>query len=183
MGSVKQRREQSRGRFRERWRKFIYPYGPYGTKRMFSPRQWERRDRILVIGELLAVLAALAAIPVELSDWEHGAWLVIAATIIGTAALLWYAFDLVSTGEPPLTSRMTHRIRSVVQAMEFEEQGMTIDWDGIDQAGNIPMDITTLKNVTAEAKANWKSQGMDRALLSTENFDTVPETAEDQAED
>ena len=137
MGSLRQRRERVRGWFKERWRKFTYPYG---RKRMLSPRQWEWRDRILVIGELLAVLASLAAIPVEAFRSSYGPWLVIGATIIGTSALLWYAFDLISAGEMPLTNRSAHRIRQVISAVELEKEGVVFDWENIDERGGIPAD-------------------------------------------
>ena len=176
MERLRHGRERGRGRFKERWRKFSYPYG---TKRMFSPRQWEWRDRILVIGELLAVLAALAAIPVELSDWEYGPWFVIAATIIGTAALLWYAFDLVSIGETPLTSRMAHRIRTVVYAMEMEQQGVVFGWDDITEDGLIPQDIGNWSKLTPEGRANYKRLGLDKGFLATEHI-RVHETTEAQ---
>ena len=137
-------------RLKERWRKFVYPYG---SKRMFSPRQWEWRDRILVVGELLAVLAAIAAIPVELSEWSHGPWLVIAATIIGTSALLWYAYDLISAGEVPLTPRSARRIQLVVMAMKMERQGAIFDWDNIDKDGRIPYDLSNWSGLNPELRA------------------------------
>lgn len=137
-------------RLKERWRKFVYPYG---SRRMFSPRQWEWRDRILVVGELLAVLAAIAAIPVELSEWNHGPWLVIAATIIGTSALLWYAYDLISAGEMPLTTRSAHRIRQVITAVEMEKEGAVFYWDNINKDGGIPSDMSNWSRLRPELKA------------------------------
>ena len=137
-------------RLKERWRKFVYPYG---SRRMFSPRQWEWRDRILVVGELLAVLAAIAAIPVELSEWSHGPWLVIAATIIGTSALLWYAYDLISAGEMPLTTRSAHRIRQVITAVEMEKEGAVFYWDNINKDGGIPSDMSNWSGLRPELKA------------------------------
>ena len=150
MGWLQQRRDRLRGCFKERWRKFYYPYG---TKRMFSPRQWEWRDRILVIGELVAVLAALAAIPVELSRWSYGTWLVIGATIIGTVALLWYAFDLISAGEMPLTNRSAHRIRQVISAVEMEKEGAVFDWDNINESGGIPSDLANWSRLRHDIRA------------------------------
>lgn len=137
-------------RLKERWREFVYPYG---SRRMFSPRQWEWRDRILVVGELLAVLAAIAAIPVELSEWSHGPWLVIAATIIGTSALLWYAYDLISAGEMPLTTRSAHRIRQVITAVEMEKEGAVFYWDNINKDGGIASDMSNWSRLRPELKA------------------------------
>ena len=174
MGRLQQRRERIRHLLKERKTRFLYPYG---TKRTFNPLKWEWRDRILVIGELIAVLAAIAAIPVELSEWTYGPWFVIAATIIGTAALVWYAFDLVSIGETPLTSRMAHRIRTVVYAMEMEQQGVVFDWEGITEDGLIPQDIGNWSKLTPEGRANYKRLGADKGFLSTEHI-RVHETTE-----
>ncbi len=95
-------------------------------------------------GEFLAFSVAIATIPFELwlSQWGYTSWLIIVAAIIGTSALLWYAFDLISTGEPPLTNQSAQRIRQVVQAMEMEKEGVVFDWDNIDERGAIPSDLT-----------------------------------------
>ena len=149
---------------------------PESANRRVSLRQWDREDKILVGGESLAVLAAIAAIPVEFNG-DHGRWLVIAATIIGSAALLWYAIVLILRGEKPLTSRMAHRIRTVAYAMEMEQQGVVFDWDGIDDEGRIPMDITNWEKLTPEGKAVHKRMGGDRALLSTGHIQAAQKTA------
>ncbi|MYB46029.1 MAG: hypothetical protein F4X74_14000 [Acidimicrobiia bacterium] len=136
---------------KQRWRKFTHPYG---RKRTFDPREWDWRDKVLVFGELLAVLAAIAAIPVELFNWAFAPWLVISATIIGTSALLWYAFDLISVGEMPLTNRSAHKIRQVISAIEMEKEGAVFDWDNIDERGGIPMDV-----------AGWSRLRLDRIAI------------------
>ena len=98
-----------------RWRRFTFPYG---IKRTFAPWKWQWRDRILVGGELLAFSAATASVPVELSKWTYAPWLIIGATIVGTSALLWYAFDLISAGEAPLTNRSTRKIMRAIDDIE-----------------------------------------------------------------
>ena len=119
-----------------------------------------------MFGELLAAVAAMAAVPVEILHWGSGSWLVIAATITGTLALLWYAYDLVSTGETPLTPRSAKRIRLVCYATDLELQGISFEWDNIDQQGRIPMDITNWSKLTPEGKDRYKRKGLDKALLS-----------------
>ena len=69
----------------------------------------------MIVGELVAFLAAVAAIPIELFGWGFASWCLIAAAIIGTSALLWYAFDLISVGEAPLTSVSEHDIIRAIQ--------------------------------------------------------------------
>lgn len=126
---------------------------PYGQKRVFAPRQWEWRDRILVAGEFLAFGSAIAAIPTELLKWGYAPWLVIAAALIGTSALLWYAFDLVSAGETPLTNRSAHKIRQVVSAMEMEKHGAVYDWESIGDDGGIPVDLSNWAGLRPDIKA------------------------------
>lgn len=150
---------------KKRWQRFTHPYG---RRRKFSPRRWEGRGRILVLGELLAVVAAIAAVLVEWADWGNGTWLVIVATITGTLALLWYAFMQVSEGEPPLTAPLAGRMRLVAHATEMELQGIVFDWDGIDEQGRIPMDISNWSRLTPEGRETYRRNGMDKALLSPE---------------
>jgi len=126
---------------------------PYGQKRVFSPWKWEWRDRILVTGEFLAFGAAIAAIPTELLKWGYAPWLVIAAALIGTSALLWYAFDLVSAGETPLTNRSAHKIRQVVSALEMEKQGAVYDWESIRGDGGIPVNLSNWSGLRPDIKA------------------------------
>ena len=88
---------------KKRWTRFTRPY--LGVTRIFAPWKWEWRDRILVGGEVLAFGAAIAAVPFEINKWNYAPWLIIGAAIIGTSALCWYAFDLISVGESPLTNK------------------------------------------------------------------------------
>ena len=134
---------------KERWRKFAWPYG---RKRTLNPCQWAWRDRILVAGELVAFLTAVTAVPAELCKWGFAPWLLIGATIIGTAALLWYAFDLISVGEMPLTTGSAHTIRQVISAVEMEKEGATFDWDSIDPTGGIPSDLSNWSRLRPDIK-------------------------------
>ena len=144
-------------------RRFKYPYG---RKRSIAPWDWEWRDRILVVGELLAFSAAIAAIPVELSQWTFAPWLVIAATILGTSALLWYAFDLISAGETPLTTRSAHKIRQVLSAVEMEKQGAVFDWDVIDERGGIEADFSNWSGLRPELKAIMDEFGVPLSVAA-----------------
>ena len=130
--------------------RFMYPYS---TKRMLAPWRWAWRDRILVLGETLAFGAAVAAIPIELLKWHFAPWLLIGATVAGTAALLWYAFDLISLGERPLTNRSAHNVRQVVSAMEMEKEGAVFDWENIDQRGGIPSDLSSWSRLRPDLRA------------------------------
>ena len=177
MGWSKQRRERGQAWMKARWRKFTHPHG---TKRMFAPSKWEWRDRILVIGELLAVVAAIAAIPVELSNWAFASWLVIAATIMGTSALLWYVFDLISVGEMPLTNRSAHKIRQVISALEMEKEGVVFDWDNIDERGAIPSDLSDWSRLRPDLKAIMDRYGVPLIVAARILKDQeVAATAED----
>ncbi len=125
---------------KERWVRFARPY--MGVKRTLDPRKWEWRDRILVAGELLAFAAAIAAVPSEINQWSYAPWLIIGATTIGTSALLWYAFDLISVGESPLTNKSVKNIRAVIIAMQMEKEGVEFDWGNAQKNSGIPMDIS-----------------------------------------
>ena len=131
-------------------RKFTYPNG---RRRTFAPWKWEWRDRILVTGEFLAFGVAIAAIPAELLKWGYAPWLIVAAALVGTSALLWYAFDLVSAGEAPLTNQSAHKIKQVVSALEMEKQGAFFDWESINENGGIPMDLSKWSGLRPDLKA------------------------------
>lgn len=146
-----------RGHLDKLWRAFMYPYG---RKRQFNPRGWALRDKVLVFGELSAVAAAVGAIPIELAEWSHAPWMIIAATIIGTCALLWYALDLISVGEMPLTNRSAHTIRQVIDAVEMEKEGATFDWENIDKRGGIPSDLSDWTRLRPDLKAIMDTYGV-----------------------
>ena len=141
---------------KRRWRRFYRPYP--GTKRTLSPLKWEWRDRILVGGELLALSAAIAAIPVELIEWMHASWLIIGAAIVGAGALSWYAFDLISAGELPLTNRSVKNIRAVMIAMEMEADGVKLDWSNATKDDGIPMDMCG-----SSVLSDWTKSATDEA--------------------
>ena len=90
----------------------------------------------------MAFGAAIAAVPFEINKWNYAPWLIIGATIIGTSALCWYAFDLISVGESPLTNKSVKNIRAVVIAMDMEKEGIVFDWGNANKDSGIPMDIS-----------------------------------------
>ena len=94
-------------------------------------------------GEFLALGAAIAAVPMEIYQSGYASLLIIGAALIGTSALFWYAFDLTSVGESPLTNKTVKNIRAVIIAMEMETQGAEVDWGNTTKEGGIPMDITS----------------------------------------
>lgn len=147
---VAMHKQEKRVSLKERWRKFVYPYG---TKRTFTPAKWEFSARVLVLGEFLAVAAAIASV------WVSG-WPVIAAAIIGSSTLLWYALDLVSKGEAPLTNRSAHTIRQVISAVELERQGVIFDWENISKNGGIPSDMTNWTRLRPDLKEIMEQYGV-----------------------
>ena len=131
---------RARDLLKKRWTSFTRPY--LGMRRTFAPWKWEWRDRILVVGESLAVGAAIAAVPFEIVQWSYAPWLIVEATIIGTSALLWYAFDLISVGESPLSNKSVKNIRAVIIAMGMEKEGVEFEWGNARKDSGIPMDIS-----------------------------------------
>lgn len=144
------RKQQLKAFLKERWRNFAYPYG---WKRTFSPAKWEFSAKILILGEILAVAAAIAS--VWISEWP-----MIAAAIIGSSTLLWYALDLVSKGEAPLTNRSAHTIRQVISAVEMEKQGAAFDWENIDRRGGILSDMTNWTHLRPDLKEIMDKHGV-----------------------
>lgn len=132
----------------------------HGQRRQFNPRAWALRDRVLVFGELSAVTAAVGAIPIELANWPHAPWLIIAATIVGTCALLWYALDLISVGEMPLTNRSAHTIRQVISAVEMERQGAVFEWDAVQPDGGIPTDLSAWTGLRPDVREVMHHHGV-----------------------
>ena len=111
------------------WDKFMCPNG---IRRTFNPKKWERGTLVLVFGELLALGAAIAAVP----GWTHGKWFLYAAPIIAAGALAWYALDKSSLGEMPLTGVSAKRIANVVHLVNTEEKlGRVVQWGTISADG------------------------------------------------
>ena len=102
-------------------------------------------------GELLALSAATAAVPVELLEWGFASWLIVGAAIIGAAALSWYAFDLISVGESPLTNKSVKNIRAVIIAMKLEEEGVKVDWGDAAKKDAIRMVISNWTRLSESA--------------------------------
>ena len=84
----------------------------------------------------------MAAVPFEIIQWSYAPWLIIGATIIGTSALLWYAFDLISVGESPLSNKSVKNIRAVIIAMGMDKEGVVFEWDNARKDSGIPMHIS-----------------------------------------
>ncbi len=111
------------------WDKFMCPNG---IRRTFNPKKWEHGTLVLVFGELLALGAAIAAIP----GWTHGQWFLYAAPIIAAGALAWYALDKSTLGEMPLTGVSANRIANVVHLVNTEEKlGRVVQWGTISADG------------------------------------------------
>ena len=77
----------------------------------------------------------------ELLHWQNTTWFLLATPIIGSASLLWYAWDTVSVGDRPLTTTSIHNIRQVVQGVMMEDAGAVVDWQHPDERGSIPIRI------------------------------------------
>ena len=124
---------------KRRWDRFMCPNG---IRRTFNPRKWEHGTLVLVFGELLALGAAIAAIP----GWTHGKWFLYAAPIIAAGALAWYALDKSSLGEMPLTGVSANRIANVVLMVNATKRmGPIIQWHTITADGtHARVDLTKL---------------------------------------
>ena len=110
---------------------------PNGIRRTFSPKRWEHGTPVLVFGELLALVTAIAAVPITLlTESPYGQWLLYAAAIIGAGALFWYALDKSTLGEMPLTGTSARRIAAVINLKKVEETiGPVVNWDTISGDG------------------------------------------------
>ena len=127
------------GRFlRRRWTRFTHPIG---RRRIWNPSGWRWNERVLVLGESIALVSAAMALVSELLHWQTTTWFLLATPIIGSASLLWYAWDTVSVGDRPLTTTSIHNIRQVVQGVMMEDAGAVVDWQHPDERGSIPIRI------------------------------------------
>ena len=142
------------------WGRFMCPNG---IRRTFNPKKWEHGTLVLVFGELLALGAAIAAVP----GWTHGKWFLYAAPIIAAGALAWYALDKSSLGEMPLTGVSANRIANVVRLVNTEEKlGPVVQWGTISADGT-QVEVN-LSNMKPELKV-W----MAEALLQSQSGDNA----------
>ena len=74
-----------------------------------NPLKWRGRDRLLVGGELLAFVSATSAIPAVILGWGYAPWLLAAATMVGTLAILLYAVDVITSGDTMLGIALTQQ--------------------------------------------------------------------------
>ena len=99
------------------------------NKRQWDPRGWPYSSRLLVFGELLAFCSAAVGAVL----WMVGVdvpWLFVSAAVVSTFCLTWYAVDLVTQGEWPLTHRRVKMIKSIADAVRTEDRfRIRIDWD------------------------------------------------------
>lgn len=81
---------------KRRWNRLVRPYG---RRRTLNPLKWRGRDRLLVGGELLAFVSAIAAIPADILGLGIASWLLTGAAMVGTLAILLYAVDVITSGD------------------------------------------------------------------------------------
>ena len=123
---------------RRRWERFTHPVG---RPRFWNPVRWRWNERILVLGESIACISAFLALIAALLHWQSATWFLLATPIVGSASLLWYAWDTVSVGDRPLTTGSIQNIRQVVQGVMMEDAGAIVDWQHPDDRGSIPVRI------------------------------------------
>ena len=123
---------------RRRWTSFT---SPLGRRRLWHPRQWRWNERVLVLGESIALVSSIIAVITEMLHWHGTNWFLLATPIVGSASLLWYAWDTVSVGDRPLTTASIQNIRQVVQGVMLEGAGAVVDWQHPDEQGSIPRRI------------------------------------------
>ena len=112
-----------------------------GRRRLWHPRQWRWNERVLVLGESIALVSSIIAAITEMLHWHGTNWFLLATPIVGSASLLWYAWDTVSVGDRPLTTASIQNIRQVVQGVMLEDAGAVVDWQHPDEQGSIPIRI------------------------------------------
>ena len=105
------------------------------------PEAPEVAKRILVLGESIGLASSIIALSAEMQHWQSATWFLLATPIVGSASLLWYAWDTVSVGDRPLTTASIQNIRQVVQGMMLEDAGAVVDWQNPDDRGSIPLRI------------------------------------------
>ena len=131
--------------FKQRWDKFMCPNG---IRRTFNPKRWEHGTPVLVFGELVALVTAIAAVPITLlTESSYGQWLLYAAAIIGAGALSWYALGKSTLGEMPLTGTSARRIACIIDLKSAEKKmGPVIKWDTIAADGTqVLFDMSKMK--------------------------------------
>ena len=114
---------------------------PVGRRRLWHPGDWRWNERILVFGESIAFVSSTLALATELLQWHGTNWFLLAAPLVGSASLLWYAWDTVTTGDRPLNTASIQNIRQIVQGMMLEDAGAVVDWQNPDDQGSIPLRI------------------------------------------
>ena len=95
----------------------------------------------MVAGETVACLSAVMALIAKMMHWHGTNWFLLFTPIVGSASLLWYAWDTVSVGDRPLNTASIQNIRQVVQGVMLEDAGTVLDWQHPDDQGYIPMRI------------------------------------------
>lgn len=104
--------------------------------RTWNIRKWDDSNRVLVVGEVIAVLAAVAAFVFDFPGRDAGKWCIYIAAVIAAGALAWYAVDRTTQGDMPLTGISARRIARVAQMASMEQEGtLEIDWDTISADG------------------------------------------------
>ena len=150
------------------------PFRVRGRKRRST---WGRAELILVIGESIALVAALAAIPLELCGVEWAKWAVMSATVASALFLVIYAVWMIQYNRTPLMPSSVHDFRQVVDVAIMEQEGAMVDWDAITDSngefdwerirdGGVPMDLT-----------NWTRLRPDLRKLMEEGL-TLQEAAQ-----
>ena len=129
---------QLNGFLHRRWMRFTHPVG---RPRLWHPASWRWNERILVLGESIALISAILALVAEFLHWHNAQWFLLATPIVGSGSLLWYAWDTVSVGDRPLTPASIQNIRQVVHGIILEDAGAVVDWEHPDDRGSIPVRI------------------------------------------
>ena len=73
--------------------------------------------------------------------WPNPTLFLLAAPLVGSLTLLWYAWDTVSVGDRPLNTASIQNIRQVVQGMMLGYAGAVVDWQHPNDQGPITLRI------------------------------------------
>lgn len=106
-------------------------------------RDWEKADRFLVCGELLAFAAAFVAIILDFPGKDWAKWGLYLAGGIGAGVLFGYAWYRSARDEVPLTGVSVRRIARVAELASFgQASNMSLNWDQVsDDGSRVPIDL------------------------------------------
>ena len=171
-----------REKLRDAYSRFTHPHG---APRTWNPSTWRFRDRVLVIGDAIACVAAVAALVTSRNDLTIATFFASAAAVAGTLALLWYALDMITAGDMPLNPRFMSNLRGAQHIFDLEKAGVRFDTEGISGQGGVPIlgiDVSQLLPELLPFLASEELDPMLAAILSRAARAAMDESGMDRRE-